>query len=163
MDKVRRILKTDDRGQNLVEFALVVALLLAILFGIAEFGRAWFYSNHLTNAVRAAARYGAVLTPFNSTQVRNYLYQEIDNTDGGGGPLNAGDINGAGTFVEVFRSYSSLSPVSDDTLVTRGDIIKVQVTYNFQVLVGSYLLPFFPFNESRPIVRTAEMRYEEEN
>jgi Flp pilus assembly protein TadG len=158
MGNVRRILKTDDKGQNLVEFALVVSLLLAILFGIAEFGRAWFYSNHLTNSVRAAARYGAVLTPFDSNQVKQYLIREIDNE--GAGPLHAADINDAGTTVQVFSSYSSATPVSDAN-ITKGDTIKVRVTYNFRVLVGSYLLPFFPFNESNPIVRTAEMQYEE--
>ncbi len=44
----------------MVEFALIISLFLAILFGIVEFGRAWYYSNHLGNSVRAAARYGAV-------------------------------------------------------------------------------------------------------
>src|SRR3990172_549005 len=71
-----------EAGQTMVEFALVVALLLAILFGIVEFGRLWFYSNHLNNSVRAAARYGAVLgnnssVGTNESRIVDYAYEEI--------------------------------------------------------------------------------------
>ena len=50
-----------EAGQTLVETAIVLAIFLALGFAVVEFGRAWFYSNHLNNSVRAAARYGAVL------------------------------------------------------------------------------------------------------
>lgn len=46
----------------MAEFALVAVLFLGLLFGALEFGRLWYYSTHLGNSVRAAARYGAVLT-----------------------------------------------------------------------------------------------------
>lgn len=47
-------------GQALVEFALVVPILLLILMGIAEFGRAWMTRNILTSAAREAVRIAAV-------------------------------------------------------------------------------------------------------
>jgi len=56
---MRSILK-DRRGQNLVEFALVVPLLLVLLIGIAEFGRAWMTKNIVTGAAREAVRMYAV-------------------------------------------------------------------------------------------------------
>ncbi len=40
----------------MVEFALVAPLLLFLLFGIVDFGRAIFYENEITNAVRDGAR-----------------------------------------------------------------------------------------------------------
>jgi Flp pilus assembly protein TadG len=49
------------RGQSLVEFALVVPLLLLMLAGIIEFGRAWNWSQTVTEAARAGARKAAVL------------------------------------------------------------------------------------------------------
>jgi hypothetical protein len=49
------------RGQSLVEFALVVPLLLLMLAGIIEFGRAWNWSQNVTEAARAGARKAAVL------------------------------------------------------------------------------------------------------
>jgi Flp pilus assembly protein TadG len=58
MPSLLRKLK-DDTGTALVEFALVVPLLLALLFGMVEFGRAfnyWLTNNHLANeAARLAA------------------------------------------------------------------------------------------------------------
>ena len=44
----------DETGQNLIEFALVVPMLLLLVFGIAEFGRAWMTKSILTGAAREA-------------------------------------------------------------------------------------------------------------
>ncbi|MGI6379396.1 MAG: TadE/TadG family type IV pilus assembly protein [Anaerolineae bacterium] len=49
-----------ERGQELVEFALILPLLLLLLVGIFEFGYVVFAQNTLSNAVREGARYGAV-------------------------------------------------------------------------------------------------------
>lgn len=56
----RRRLRRDESGQALVEFAFVLPLLLVVLFGIVEFGRAinyWLDTTHLANQ---AARFAAV-------------------------------------------------------------------------------------------------------
>jgi Flp pilus assembly protein TadG len=47
-------------GQNLVEFALVTPLLFLFLFGVIEFGWAFYVYSELTNAAREGARYAAV-------------------------------------------------------------------------------------------------------
>ncbi len=51
----------DDDGGIVVEFGLVVPILLLVVFGIVDFGRAYHTLNNLTSAVREGARYGAVL------------------------------------------------------------------------------------------------------
>ena len=56
-------LARDTRGQSVVEFALVLPLLLVIVFGITEFGRAWMTMNVLTSAAREGARLAAVTGP----------------------------------------------------------------------------------------------------
>ncbi len=48
------------RGQAAVEFALILPLLLILLIGIVEFGRAWNQQQVITDAARAAARKGAL-------------------------------------------------------------------------------------------------------
>ncbi len=48
------------RGQALVEFALLVPIMLLLVIGIAEFGRAWMTENILTGAAREGARVAAV-------------------------------------------------------------------------------------------------------
>lgn len=50
----------DQKGQALVEFALVVPLLLMIMFGIIEFGRIYYDQLIVSNACRGAARLVAV-------------------------------------------------------------------------------------------------------
>ncbi len=50
----------DERGQAMVEFALVAPILLALVFGIIQFGIAFNNYLTLTDAVRAGSRQGAV-------------------------------------------------------------------------------------------------------
>ena len=56
----RRIDIRNDRGQTMVEFALVVPILLMVVFAIIQFGM--LYNNYitLTDATRVGARKGAV-------------------------------------------------------------------------------------------------------
>jgi hypothetical protein len=48
------------RGQTLIEFALIFPLLIFLLIGFFDIGRAIFYYSSLSNAVREAARTGIV-------------------------------------------------------------------------------------------------------
>ncbi len=50
------------KGQAMVEMAFVLFLLVLLVFGITEFGRAMYTRNMLNNAARSAARV-AVVTP----------------------------------------------------------------------------------------------------
>ena len=61
------------RGQSLVEFALVVPMLLLMLVGIIEFGRAWNWSQVVTEAARQGARKAAVLNAqgFSKSDIRD--------------------------------------------------------------------------------------------
>jgi hypothetical protein len=46
-----------DRGATILEMALVLPILFAVLFGILEFGRAYNIFQTVTNAAREGARY----------------------------------------------------------------------------------------------------------
>ena len=50
----------DESGQNTVEFALILPILLAILFGIIDFGWLFFNMAMVANSTRAGARYAIV-------------------------------------------------------------------------------------------------------
>lgn len=52
--------RLDQRGQALVEFALVLPILLLMVIGIMDFGRALFVYSEVSNAAREAVRYAAV-------------------------------------------------------------------------------------------------------
>lgn len=57
---MKRFFRKHESGQALVEFALVLPLLLALLCGIIDFG--WLYYNQITlnNAAREGARYAVI-------------------------------------------------------------------------------------------------------
>jgi Flp pilus assembly protein TadG len=55
------------RGQSLVEFALVVPLLLLLVVGVIELGRAWNINQVVTFAARQGARTAAVMNAQGNT------------------------------------------------------------------------------------------------
>ena len=60
----------DNKGQALVEMALVITIFLLILSGIIEFGRIFSAQLIVTHASREAARYG-VINPGDSNEIVN--------------------------------------------------------------------------------------------
>jgi Flp pilus assembly protein TadG len=61
--------RRNNKGQTLVETALVLILLLMILIGIAEYSRAWYRKSSIKNAVRQGARVAAVTAHITSSSV----------------------------------------------------------------------------------------------
>ena len=53
-------LERGSRGQGLTEFALILPLLLVVIMGVIDFGRALFIYTSIFNAAREGVRYGAV-------------------------------------------------------------------------------------------------------
>ena len=70
-----------ERGQSVLELALILPILLMLILGISEFGRAWMTMNLLTGAVREGARMASVTPNIEYNQeyiesfVENYLAQ----------------------------------------------------------------------------------------
>jgi hypothetical protein len=62
-----RALLREDEGAAVVEFALVLPIFLLIVFGIIDFGRAFYTVNNIISAVREGSRYGAILAAPMST------------------------------------------------------------------------------------------------
>ncbi|GAC1324567.1 MAG: hypothetical protein NVSMB2_22770 [Chloroflexota bacterium] len=60
-----------DRGQSLVEFALVVPLFLLLVFALIDFSRMLYTYVSLSNAAREMARVGAVSTNWSSINTVN--------------------------------------------------------------------------------------------
>lgn len=50
-----------ERGQGLVEFALLLPVLIVLIMGMVEFGLILFNQQVITNASREGARYGIVV------------------------------------------------------------------------------------------------------
>ena len=65
----RRVDAAASRGQGLVEFALVLPLVMFLIFGVLDFGRAVYTYNTVSQAARSAGR--KALVDQNRTDVRN--------------------------------------------------------------------------------------------
>lgn len=68
---------SDQKGQSLVEMAIILPLLVLLVFGVFEFGRIMFIRNTLNFAAREGARRASISSPLNvstvQTQVNNSL------------------------------------------------------------------------------------------
>ena len=66
--------RRDERGTALVELAFALPILLAIVFGLLDFGRAVYVHNVLANAARDGARFASV-DPNNTACVQSVANQ----------------------------------------------------------------------------------------
>jgi len=136
VDRTRRLdhILRQNRGQSVVEFALVLPLILLVLFGITEFGRAWMTMNILTSSAREGARIAAVTAP---------------------------DIAVVNTRVTDVCTSAGVTPTS--IVVTPPDPldpsrrISVTVQCNFVVIPGNIL---GTFSGTIPLSATSVMRHE---
>jgi Flp pilus assembly protein TadG len=110
-----------ENGQGLVEFALVVPLLLVLVFGITEFGRAWMTQNILTGAAREAVRIAVVPPPGGS--VPNGIAR-------GNAVLASAGLTGAQINISGGGTYG---------------IVTATATFNFQPAVINFI-PGLPNN-----------------
>jgi Flp pilus assembly protein TadG len=70
--------KADEKGQSLVEVALAMPVLILILVGILDLGRAYFTFVALSDAAAEGAAYAAI-HPTNTTQA---VERAVDNSNG---------------------------------------------------------------------------------
>jgi len=77
-------MRRGERGANLAEFALVAPLLIFLVFGIVDLGRAFYGYVVITNAVREGARYGSRFTDSREAEIQWIVLTEIDNSGASG-------------------------------------------------------------------------------
>jgi Flp pilus assembly protein TadG len=83
-----RLFGRSSAGTTAVEFALMAPILFLLMFGIFEFGRAWWAKNSLQYAAERAARYAVVCVagacPSDGavkTYAANQMYEEGANSN----------------------------------------------------------------------------------
>lgn len=143
----RRQRRFDNRGQALVEFALLLPVVMMLLLGIVEFGRAWQAKQTLTDAAREGARIAVVangqytvdtvqakvkamvkLAGFDSSSVTIAYPQGCHFT--GCSPLQVtGDI----TAVSLTMPHRFVALQRFITLVTSGGVLQLKTTARMRV------------------------------
>ena len=101
-----------QRGQGLVEFALITPVLLMTLMGIADFGRMFAIYSNLFNAAREGARYG-VVNPSDEYGIELAALGNVTIIDSSGVNVSVEFDSGPGT------------PTKDPSLVSIGDRVVV--------------------------------------
>lgn len=156
----------NNKGQTIVETALVLPILLLLVLGIFEFGRAMYIKNALNNAARAGARAAAVLPTYDATSRPNGLKPKSGESLNAAcsfsaenksvyeiicGSLTSGISKDETTVsIAAFTSYSTAT-----TFPSHGDRVTVSVTWaNFETVV-SKLIPL-----GKGLSGEASMRYE---
>lgn len=126
--------RNKSQGSTLVESALSLLLLLTLVFGIIEFGRAFNVYHVMTNAAREGARFAVAPCPIassigstctagqlpSSTAVQNYVQ----------GFLNSGSVSG--TTITVNQNYiPSTDPIKGVTVSYTQVTISLPYTFSF--------------------------------
>jgi hypothetical protein len=80
MRKVQDHKNQSEKGQSLVELALSFTILLMLLAGAIDFGRAFFTWVALRDAAQEGAAYGSI-DPTNVTEIENRVYNILENSN----------------------------------------------------------------------------------
>lgn len=122
----------DERGQSLVEFALILPIFVLLMVGIFDLGHVVWSNDALTNASREGARFAIVngnqsQTPASRQDVKNAAINWAAN---------------AGTSVSATVCWSAPgAPCSGDTdtgTADRGQLVTVTVTANVSLAAPSF-------------------------
>lgn len=128
----------DDRGNAAVEFALVMVPLVALLFGVIQYGIYFWALQGGSDIARSAARMSSVGTPSDCASFRSAVLSQING------------LAASGSSATVKRSYVQQNPQS----VTVGDMVTVTISFNSPDLH----FPFIPFINNGLVTSTAQSR-----
>jgi Flp pilus assembly protein TadG len=127
------IIRRDDRGAALVEFAIVVTLLIVLIFGIIEFGLLIKDYLTLNQAAREGARSAALGSPTSVVQTR------IRNS----APTLDSALVGISLYKRTMSgspgSWVSLGNLSDGSYndAAPGNQVRVKLIYPHQLVTGT--------------------------
>jgi Flp pilus assembly protein TadG len=144
--------RTEEDGQALVEFALVIVFATSVIIGMIGLARAVYVYEFVAHAAREGSRYAMVRgggckflpsdCPASAAEIQAYV-KTLINSNG----LDSSAL--ADPQVSWLQGPSNDPNCSSD--MNPGCTVEVQVTYNFQ-----FNLPFFP-TITYPMTSTSEM------
>jgi len=133
--------KRKQRGQGMVEFALVLPVLILLLIGIMEFGYFFFVYSSANTAVRSAVRYGSA-SGDNGSGVPYYQdcpgIREVATRLGRYANIQNGDVT---IFYDKGPGTSSEGNCGGGYDPALGERIVVQVTVTYHPIISLLNLP----------------------
>jgi hypothetical protein len=120
--------KPSERGQSMVELALTITLLMVLLAGTIDLGRAFFTWLALRDAAQEGASYGSIY-PNRLDMIRARVYDNLEQV-----------VNNPTTDVDVNIGYID-HPCLGNTIIIRVDYPDFPLTMPFLgTIVGSQTL-----------------------
>ena len=131
-----RRLRGDRRGVGALEFALIAPVVLLMLLGIFDFGRAYWEQMQLANAADSGGQW-AMQNTYNATDVNNLaenatpLRPAVSSYTAYGCPSGGGVLYGAtDSSTGQWQPYSSSSTCPDGTTAQSYVIVNTQICYS---------------------------------
>jgi Flp pilus assembly protein TadG len=147
VSKLRRF-QTDDRGSELVEFAVFSSILLMLIFGIMDTSRALYADHYVSSAASQATRYAMVRgSSWSANCTTTSTYSCAATKDNITSFVKAVTPPGFNTSnLTVSTSWPGTTASGANCASTNGDnspgcVVTVQVQYVF-----NFILPFLPKN-----------------
>jgi Flp pilus assembly protein TadG len=112
-----------ERGQSLVEAAVLLPILLLLVAAVVDFGRAFDTYIVLTNAAREGARFGSLAHPLTETEITKIKDLVFD------------DVVGSGTNITDMSSFQKDGIV----LQASTDVVTVTVVYTMDLWFAGFV------------------------
>lgn len=107
--KLAKYFLKSEKGQSIVEFALILPVFIVILFSIIEFSRLWETMNVITSAAREGVRVAAVTAP-SITQATNAAQNVLSAADIENATITVSGPNAANeVIVTVSINYTPIT------------------------------------------------------
>jgi hypothetical protein len=135
LSTLRQNNRQQERGQGMVEFALLLPIFFALMLGIIDFGRAFFIYSEVSNAVREGIRFSAV-NPYDCTGIRQRTQSTLSLTNIDDIDLTISFDDGVDTYF-TFDSACSNEPPE----VEIGDRVTVSARMQVNLLTAQILGP----------------------
>ncbi len=145
----------DEAGVALVEFALVLPILLLLVLGMMDFGKAFNYWIDETHLANVGARWAVVnKNPGPEATLQDSIQQQADTEE-----LRAGGTESIPTRVQVCLTFED---VDGDGLTEVGDAVKgaVSVEYHWLPFLTQYLGDAAEDITTTTVTASATMRLE---
>lgn len=135
-----------EKGQALVEFALVLPVILLLLFSMIDFGRVLYAKSELTGICQEDARHASIYWKITNTSDPDYVQNYIDSNKGTlTGTFHKGQINGVNYGTAVYTPSKS-----------SGSVVTVNLRYDVDLITP--LLEYIP-GISDPIIITSSASF----
>jgi len=138
--------KREDRGASAVEFALILIPLLVVIFGLVQYGLYFYSAQTGSHTVNAAIRQLSVGNCQNSTQLQNYIQNQL-----------GAATTDTPTVTQVWKKVDGTTATGPTDTNVIGGTVTLTVTFHSM----NMHFPFVPFLSDPRIDRQVTARVED--